>query len=958
VKRQFWVLGFLALVLSLQGCKIENVSKDENDNEPTNTTEDATRKPDGISLTKKPDSGQGFTTPEFTEGPSLDLSKAGARALQEADVVQVAGNRLYTLSKAAGLSIIDLSVADQLKLIGQYRFTSMPFEMFVRGDTVIALLREVPIATDSGNALTSRIVSFDATTPSSIRELSHIDVPGTISEGRILDNTLYVASYESNSCYDCAENPTTTVASVNVADPANLRQVDRESFPEIQISDDWTKRSVEINDTRMYISGAESDSNSSIQVIDISDTSGNMSLGAKVPVQGAIYSRWQMDEYLGVLRVISQPVDFETQQPTVQTFTITNSSTITPLGSVNLTIPSREKLRSVRFDGTRAFAITYVKTDPLFTIDLSDPAHPRQAGELEMPGFVYHMEVKGDRIYGMGFEVGNEAGGLHVSLFDVADLAKPRMLSRVNFGPTFPSNYSLTVEEYLPENENRIHQVFKVMDDLGMILVPYQGWSRETEGCGDYQSAIQLVDFTNTTLTKRGAAPTGGAIRRAFIHNDRLLGVSEQHVDSFNLSNKDTLTRSAHLPLTIRAHRTIPVNDRVLRIRGDWWTHVGQADIVSLANVESAISDGTLNLSAEITNDTSSCEYHDDTPFKNAPVFTFGSNFVALVVVRPDSADASINVTDILVLDVSGSVPTIAATLTLDYEPINTGLGAGVTKVGDTLVIQRPGERVQGDSQEIELAVIDMTDPTHPRERNKITRPFAWGTTGLYTSGNDVASGYYTQDKDENVTFYLDRVNFSDAANPTASDPQSVPGLLLGRMGDNVVTVDFLWTPDSTKNKSACAESGGDYEDSSRTCWVPTRPLKLVSIRDNSVSTLSTSELTSDLEIFAAIDGNDRVFLPARRDGEMVVFVMGATDNELRTSVASVGDGFNNPVLSGSNLYYLDSYYLRRVDGSSPGLARDTTIKQLNSYRPNHLSVSGNMAIVSFGDAGIQAIPL
>jgi hypothetical protein len=225
-------------------------------------------------------------------------------------------------------------------------------------------------------------------------------------------------------------------------------------------------------------------------------------------------------------------------------------------------------------------------------------------------------------------------------------------------------------------------------------------------------------------------------------------------------------------------------------------------------------------------------------------------------------------------------------------------------------------------------------------------------------SGNESASGYYTQDADDNVSFFLDRVNFTDAASPSASDPLNIPGLMLGRLGENIVTVDFLWTPNTTTNEEDCTSSGGDYETSSHTCWVPTRPLKLVSLRNNTATTLSTGDLNANLEITAAIDGNDRVFLPAMRDGENVVFVMGASDNALNTSVASVDSSFNNPVLSGSSLYYLGYYDVRKVNGSNPGSASDSSVGMLKNYRPNHLSISGNTAIVSFLEGGIQALPM
>lgn len=957
MKTHLWGLAVVAFALVAgQGCKV--VSEKEKSEETGGTAGSGPTAPSSGLF--KPatggSGGSGFASPEFTDGPELDQSKAALRALQEADVVQIAGNRLYTVSQAAGLSVVDLSNPAKLSLLGQYKMTSKPFELFVRGDTVIALLQEVPVSGASGSGRVSRILALDATTPNAIHELSSIDVPGTIQEGRILDNVLYAASYESSSCYDCNTDPTTTVVSVDVSTPGSLRQVDREQFTEVELADGWSKRSVEISDNRLYISGATDSTHSAIQVIDISDTTGSMRLGAKVPVSGAIYSRWQMDEYLGVLRVISQPFDFRTQQPSIQTFTITDSSTITPLGTGPMTIPANEKLRSVRFDGTRAFAITYEKTDPLFTIDLSDPANPRQVGELQIPGFVYHMEIRGDRIYAMGFVVDEPTGGLHVSLFDVADLAHPTMLKRVNFGPTWPTNWELTLENYLPENENRMHQVFKVLDDQGLILVPFHGWTTQTAGCGEFRSAVQLVDFTRDDLVLRGAAPTNGAIRRALVHGERLIGVSEQFIDSFNLTDRSAPTQVSTLPLTMRAHRTIPVGNRVMRLRADWYTHVSGADIVDLADVENPASAGIANLAAAIQRDETSCNYHDDTPFKNAPAFAFGDNYVAMVVVRPDASDDSINVTDILVLDVSGSVPAVAGQLTLDFEPVNTVIGSPIAKVGQSLVIKRPGDNISGDKQDLVVEVIDLTDPTHPRQRTGLVRPLAQETTGLFALGSEVATGYDTTNPDGLATYFVDKISVADPASPTASDAVELPGLLLGRLGEQFLTVKLAWREDPSKNRSECTTAGGQFEDS--TCWLPARPLQLVSVSGRDATIVGTGDLDTGLALEGAFHSENRLFLTALRDNHSEVFVAGGSDNALQTASVVSAAEVRLPVVRDTDLFYLGADALRRVQASNVSTATDVQVGALTATQPNHLSISGNTAIVSYPEAGIQAIAI
>ena len=103
-----------------------------------------------------------------------------------------------------------------------------------------------------------------------------------------------------------------------------------------------------------------------------------------------------MDETNGVLRVISQQgagfTGNGTAMPEVETFTDRRARRrSTPLGKTTLTLPSQEGLRTVRFDGARAYAITFNQTDPLFAIDLTNPARPVQRGQLSMPGWMFYL---------------------------------------------------------------------------------------------------------------------------------------------------------------------------------------------------------------------------------------------------------------------------------------------------------------------------------------------------------------------------------------------------------------------------------------------------------------------------------------------------------------------------------------------------------------------------------------
>jgi hypothetical protein len=104
-----------------------------------------------------------------------------------------------------------------------------------------------------------------------------------------------------------------------------------------------------------------------------------------------------------------------------------------------------EMLYGTRFVGDRLYAVTFLTIDPLYVIDLSDPADPRIAGEVDLPGFSDYLHpLPGGLLLGFGqdaIEVMTPSGfpfawfqGLKLSLFDVSNPAQPRVLQELAFG--------------------------------------------------------------------------------------------------------------------------------------------------------------------------------------------------------------------------------------------------------------------------------------------------------------------------------------------------------------------------------------------------------------------------------------------------------------------------------------------------------------------------------------------
>jgi hypothetical protein len=91
-----------------------------------------------------------------------------------------------------------------------------------------------------------------------------------------------------------------------------------------------------------------------------------------------------------------------------------------------------EQIYAVRFAGPVGYVVTFRQTDPLYTLDLSDPARPRVVGELLLSGYSAYLDpVGGTHLIGIGQDANaqGQAQGTQISLFDVSDLAAPVRLA-------------------------------------------------------------------------------------------------------------------------------------------------------------------------------------------------------------------------------------------------------------------------------------------------------------------------------------------------------------------------------------------------------------------------------------------------------------------------------------------------------------------------------------------------
>lgn len=147
-------------------------------------------------------------------------------------------------------------------------------------------------------------------------------------------------------------------------------------------------------------------------------------------VDGYLKDRWSMDAVGDSLRLALSPSEATGNATDVVTMAITGDKLVETgrLGD----IARGEELQSVRWFDDLALLVTFRQTDPLFAIDLSDPAHPRHISHLKALGYsTYLHPLDSGRILGIG--VTGILFRAKATLFDVSDLAKMRQLDVVRF---------------------------------------------------------------------------------------------------------------------------------------------------------------------------------------------------------------------------------------------------------------------------------------------------------------------------------------------------------------------------------------------------------------------------------------------------------------------------------------------------------------------------------------------
>jgi uncharacterized secreted protein with C-terminal beta-propeller domain len=241
-------------------------------------------------------------------------------------------------------------------------------------------------------------------------------------------------------------------------------------------------------------------------------------------VSGYLLSEWALSDYKGVLRVVS------TETPAwwgpggnTESFVTTlrqKDGALNQVGRVG-ELGKGDRVYSVRFVGDVGYVVTFKQIDPLYTLDLSDPAHPRVVGEVKIPGYSAYLHPIGeDLLLGIGQDT-NEQGrptGTQLSMFDVSDLKHPQRIHRASLGIGWSAAES-------------DHHAFLFWPKTGLVVVPF-----DQRAVGFHVGRARGIDEIGRIEHTAGKLDWTPGITRSVVIRDAVLTISDAGVKASNIS--------------------------------------------------------------------------------------------------------------------------------------------------------------------------------------------------------------------------------------------------------------------------------------------------------------------------------------------------------------------------------------------------------------------------------------
>ena len=455
--------------------------------------------------------------------------------VDEADIVKTDGRYIYYVNKAQEVVILEAKDGETRKLasIGNNGVENYVEDIFLKGDRLVTVGR---IYRDNDGSGSTGIVVYDISDRSRPEVLCDFCQSGIIVSSRMVGDYVYLVTndavskggrvvpvcgpYDSCSelglsdirCVPDPKNPSYIVLSA--VDTASGRQGKSATKAVFGASSD-----IYCNDHALYSASEEWDEENGDTFTRIARAQFNgldIKFDNTCRVRGFIVNQFSMDEQNGYFRIAttSERNGMDVNNLYVLDGELREAGKLTGFAR-------NESIKSVRFMGSKAYVITYEAIDPLFVIDLADPADPRIEGEVKIDGFSTLLVPAGkDRLLGIGHATGDNGyggeydSGLKLALFDISDPSAPKVIGSKEF-------------ENMTSPAQSDHHALTVNTEKGWYAIPYDIYNYENSS-GDIV-VIEDAEAPETAAEEAGPAENYHQAGVLVFRADDDISVVDQH---------------------------------------------------------------------------------------------------------------------------------------------------------------------------------------------------------------------------------------------------------------------------------------------------------------------------------------------------------------------------------------------------------------------------------------------
>lgn len=216
---------------------------------------------------------------------------------------------------------------------------------------------------------------------------------------------------------------------------------------------------------------------------------GKISGVAATAVSGYIRDTFAINASDGYLRVLT--TDNSTEDETNALYILDKNMKLT--GQLTGIAPG-EEIYAARFMGNIGYFVTYRNTDPLFTVDLSDPAKPEIIGELKVTGFSEYLHFWDDtHLLGIGYESDEKTGNIENIKLSMFNIENPEEVTEEAKLVLKDVDYSEALYNY------KSVIISKDKNLIGLICEDYSG--------SETKQTYQIYSYENGTFKKQAEIP-------------------------------------------------------------------------------------------------------------------------------------------------------------------------------------------------------------------------------------------------------------------------------------------------------------------------------------------------------------------------------------------------------------------------------------------------------------------